>query len=194
MLTDDDVRLYDVLTFAYHNFTLIYDMNKKLQSDALNRKKSPLTQYYYEWCEKRLPVKSHPLPLNPGTMWMLASVIIINCIPKWRKFLPKTRISQSASEWGLKRARLSFPKDPDPSIKRVVEKIRNSIAHSRFDIKIEDINVPWEVLINETTFTFKDKDDFEIEVSVVDLSKLSASIYETIGQYITEYMRIKVES
>ncbi len=193
MFTEHDVRLLDMMTHAYHNFILINDINQRIMTDGRANKKSPVTQFYFEWCDKRIPEDDHPLPVNRGTMWMLASVVILNCSPRWLKYLPNTRISQAAPEWGFKLARLSYPEDPDPNLRKVIRKIRNAIAHSRFTLHIEDIWVPWKVLINETTFTFKDRDDFEIEISVADLSKLSATIYLTMSTIIGEHMRIQDE-
>jgi len=191
MITDDDLRLYDMLTFTYQNLVFLTDLNTHLINDAKDQKQGPVSQYYYEWCTKRIPEKKQPLPVNPGTIWMITSAIIINCASRWLKYLPKTRISKSGEEWGLIQSRLTFPEDPDPSIKRVTRKIRNAIAHTRFSFHVVNVNVPWTTLINESTYTFWDKDDFTLEISMLNLTKLIGSIYLEIGKKMKEYKRTR---
>lgn len=121
---------------------------------------------------------------------MLTSVVIVTSKEHWLDFLPDTPISESEAEWGLREARLSYPLKPDPSIKEVVWKIRNAIAHSDFSVKVGRNGTPWKVLLKETTFIFKDsrgREPFEFEISMSDLSNLTAMIYITIQKHIEKY-------
>ncbi len=186
MITENDVRLFDVITQAIQNFALIVDLDKELADNELSKKTSLGQEYYLKWCEKRVKGRA-PRPLNPGTIWMMTSAIIINS-KKWEKYLPTTAISQSPDEWGLKKAEYTYPKDPDPSIQTVVTKMRNALAHSRIEIIIGDLNLPGTQLLAETFFVFKDRDGFEMKVSILDLSRFNSAIYEEIVPVMKRFM------
>jgi hypothetical protein len=126
MITENDIALFDIITYSVHSFALIKDINDKLISDVRTGDKNPVTQYYYDWCEKFIP-EGTPLPFNPGIIWMYTSAILINC-KRWLKFLPKTKISMSDQKWGLKTSELHFPLDQDPSIKRTAENAKRYFA------------------------------------------------------------------
>ena len=117
----------------------------------------------------------------------MTSAIIINS-KKWEEYLPSTPISQSPDEWGLKKAEFSYPKDPDPSIQTVVTKMRNALAHSRIEIIIGDLDLPRTLLLAETFFVFKDRDGFEMKISILDLSRFNSTIYEEIVPVMKKFM------
>lgn len=182
MITDEDIRLFDLLTYSYRSYALISDLTDMLISETEQKSKGPATQFYFKWCDKRLEGK-YEIPFNKGTVWMITSVIIVTSKERWLKLLPETPISESSHEWGLLEARLSYPTDPNPSIRKIVQKIRNSISHSDFDVKVGREGTSWDVLLKETTFTFRDsreKGGFELEISLSSLSKLCMAIYQTI--------------
>jgi len=177
MITENDILLFDIITYSVHSFALIKDINDEL----LSGNKNPITQYYLDWCKKRLP-EGAPYPFNPGIIWMYTSAILVNC-KRWLNFLPKTKISMSdPKKWGLKTAELRFPKDQDPSIKRTVRKMRNAISHSNIDLITGSKEAPWDAYLEETKFIFRGKDDFELKISVPNLARLNAAIYETIDE------------
>jgi len=187
MITNEDLRLFDLLSFAYRSFALITDLTETLISDE--KKESPATQFYFKWCETRLNGK-YEIPLNPGTIWMISSAIIVNSKEKWLILLPKTPLSKIGPEWGLRDIKLNYPINPDPSVSTVVHKIRNAISHSDVKFKMGGEETPWHIFLKETTLTFKDskrKDPFEIEISISDLSKLNSMIYQTIHSFLESY-------
>jgi hypothetical protein len=187
MITDEDLWLFDLLTLAYRSFTIITDLTDILIFDEKNE--SPATQFYFKWCETRLNGK-YEIPLNPGTIWMISSTIIVNSKERWLHLLPKTPLSEIGPEWGLKDIKLHYLSNPDPSISEIVHKIRNAISHSDFVFKIGREEAPWDVFLKESTFTFKDsrgEDLFELEISMSDLSKLNSTVYQTIQSFFESY-------
>ena len=143
-------------------------------------------EYYLKWCKKRVNGRA-PAPLNPGTIWMMTSAIIINS-KKWGKYLPSTTISQSPDKWGLNKTEYSYPKDPDPSIQTVVTKMRNAIAHSRIEVIIGDLDLPRPKLHAETFFVFRDLDGFEMKISIPDLSRFYSAVYEEVKPVMIKFM------
>jgi hypothetical protein len=86
----------------------------------------------------------------------MSSAIIVSSKERWIDFLPNTPISESDPKWGLTVSRLYYPSNQDPSIKEIVGKIRNSISHTVFTVKVGKDGTPWNVLMRETTYTFRD--------------------------------------
>ena len=184
MLTEEDVLVLDIMTYSYRSFALISDLAYTLI--AYPDETHPATKFYNAWCKFRRYPRCE-LPLNPGTLWMITSAIIVNARERWLNYLPNTPVSTSDPKWGLKNSRIKYPNDSDPSIRTVVMKIRNAISHSNIKIKVGDEDHSWNELLTETTFTFKDSiADFEIEISVSDLTKLNGVVYATIQDIVTE--------
>jgi len=176
MITPEDAMLFDLITYSYRTFALINDFTNALLSEVEHGTVGPASEFYFPWCEKRLAGK-HEVPLNKGTVWMISSAVIVSSKERWLSFLPNTPISLIDSEWGLTECRLDYPSNPDPSIKDIVWKIRNSLSHTDFTVKVGKEGTPWNVLLKETTFTFRDsigKTPFELEISLSDLIKLNA--------------------
>lgn len=188
-ITDDDVYLFDLLTQLYRNFALIRDLTYRLDSEIKQDVKGVASRFYFSWCDYRLEGRLET-PFNVGTVWMLSSVIIVTSRERWLDYLPETPLSESDPEWGLKNIQLCYPSDPDPSIRKVVKKIRNSIAHSDLSVIIGKLTEPLEILFRDTVFTFRDSEFeyFELVISMSGLSKLIASVYITIEKKIEQYM------
>ena len=195
MSSKKDLEFFDMLTFSYRNFALIHDLTNLLRYDveipqevisAENR--SLIRELYFTWCDKRTAGKPE-IPLNPGTMLMISWAVIVHSRQYWLDLLPETPISKSSPEWGLHEARLHFSAEPDPSIKKVVHKIRNAISHADYRIRVSRGAVsPWKVFLKESKIIFRDSsrgnEDFELEISFNDLAKLNNKIYETIAEKI----------
>ncbi len=49
----------------------------------------------------------------------------------------------------------------------------------------------WEDFLNETTFIFRDNGNFELKISLIDLSILCKHLYETIRPEIERYMEAR---
>jgi hypothetical protein len=58
--------------------------------------------------------------------------------------------------------------------------MRNAISHSKIEVILGSVEVPWYTFLEETKFIFRDKDDFELKISIPNLARLNASVYETI--------------
>jgi hypothetical protein len=188
MISEEDLRLFDLITYSYKAFALINDLNNKLISDMTKKITGSVTQFYFDWCDYRIDGKRE-YPFNPGIVWMITSVIIVTSKERWLDHLPDTPLSKSNPDWGLQEAQLCYPANPDPSIKEVVHKIRNAISHSDFDFIVGRENTPWSVFLKESQFIFRDtrKNPFQLKISVMDLSYLNAKIYTTIYPILREY-------
>ena len=188
MITDNDLELFDIISYSYRSFALIKDLTDYLIHDAENKRLTFETLFYNAWSKKR--GINQEIPLNPGTMLMISWAVIVNSKENWIDFIPETPIEKSDPKWGLKRIKILKRKGKQPpSIRDVVWKIRNSLSHSDFTVKPGKDGTPWSVFLNETFFTFKDSKGgkFELEINMIELSMLNVTIYETIRQKMLEY-------
>ena len=181
MVSEADLRLFDLLSYSFKSFSLIKDLNDALIAESSRGKIGPASQFYFAWRDRRIDGKQE-MPLNPGLIWMMTSAVIVASRERWLEYLPDIPLSNSEPEWGLTNAHLDYPTNPDPSIKRVVQKIRNSISHADFDFVEGGEGTSWFVYLSESHFVFRDMitEHFEIKLSVIALSQLNKKIYETI--------------
>jgi hypothetical protein len=189
MITDEDVELFDILSSCYRNFALISDLTSKLLIEAELGNLSNASHFYHQWCEYRMEGK-HELPLNYGTILMLSWAVIVNTKERWLNFLPDTPVEESDLKWGLLESKLKFTSKNNPSVKDVIERVRNSISHADFKVNIKNVNVSYKRLLSETTYTFEDgkKRDFKLEISMKNMSCLLNEMYLAILEPIQEYM------
>lgn len=187
MVTESDVRLFDIVTQAVQNYALIADLDNQLEAYDQSNDHNYASLFYFEWCKRKVPGRV-PRPFNPGTVWMMTSAIIINS-DKWVEYLPKTKVSQCEEEWGLSDVELSYPIYPDLSIQALVNKMRNALSHSKVEVTIGRIDIPWLTLLKETFFIFSNGGGFELKISIYDLSRFISRVYEEISPVMKEFMK-----
>lgn len=184
-MDDSERSILGLMAFCYQNTKLMRDMSRIM----IDNPEHPLTKFYRDWCHKnKYPTT---LPLNPGTFWMISSAVILSARQKWKNLIPDVEISDLGKSWGLSNAKITSEKYCDPSLKYVLRKMRNALAHINIHPKIPKevkTQISYSDLYTKSFFTLIDdkvkRDYFEITLSYRDLSLLNAQIYKLISDHI----------
>jgi hypothetical protein len=185
-MNEEDRILLGLMSFAYHNIQLIRDLTDHL----LENPDSQVTHFYEEWCITN-GLEKHFLPLNPGSIWMILTAILVTAKHQWGDIFPSIPISQIEDKWGLKNAEIECEEYTDPPLNYVIQKMRNAFAHPQIGLEVPpgiDEKIPIKILLTETYYTLKDKYKrgkyFKMRISLSDLARFSSEVFTTISNHV----------
>lgn len=175
-------------------YTIDFLSNISLNLFVNQRKDITLKEFYDFWFKKTGSTRKAILPFNPGIFLGYLYVGILYAKQNWFELLPEDKLEDSEESWGLKDAKVSSPKEPNPTIQYVVMRIRNSLGHGRpiltipTDTKLED-------LFAKVTFSFHDvnkygkkgaDDIFDVTLTLAQLSKFIQKFQSVIHRSVRE--------
>lgn len=91
---------------------------------------------------------SVPYCLGPILGFLYCGILLSK--ERWFEFLPEDSIKEATPDWGFTGANYKSPKEPNPSIKYTIRRIRNALAHGNILI-----NVPHDLDYKKNEFEFE---------------------------------------
>lgn len=85
-------------------------------------------QFYDKWI-KDARLKGEKPPLSPGVILGLMYVALVHGKERWDDIIPSVYIKETDEDWGIKNVDFKYPKERKPSLKDVVRRLRNALAH-----------------------------------------------------------------
>ena len=140
-------------THCMHSVAFLFDI-----TDAIFSEESyeiSVGAFYDEWLKQVGAPRPKITPFNPGVFNAYLYVGILLAKERWFDLLPDEPIDKSEPDWGLHEANVTAPKEPNPTIRYVVRRIRNSLGHARHDVNIAPDFSPNEIL-SKVTWSFHD--------------------------------------
>lgn len=150
-----------------------------------------LGQFYHAWFKRTGSTRRAIIPFNPGIFLGYLYVGILYAKENWLDLLPDDTLNTADKAWGLSETTVSAPKEPNPTIKYVITRIRNSLAHGR-PIMTLPAGMKPEELFTKITFSFHDinsydsENTFDITLTLEQLSKLIRKYQSTIHKHVRE--------
>ena len=185
----NEKQILMVMSLAYHNFTLIRDLTGEL----LENSEMKLNEFYQKWSIQHFKEDVKLLPMNPGTVLMISYVNFLAAKQLWFDLFEETPISELDEKWGLTDAEIESDESSDPSLRYVIRRMRNGLAHYRIEIiskkEIMDLeNTNYKEIMDNSYFVIRDIDEktgknFMIKINFSNLSKLNSEIYTTISNH-----------
>ncbi len=189
-LSDDQERdAVDRITECMYSLDYLVDVSNYTFSDQKDR--ITLGKFYDAWFKKTGSTRKVIIPFNPGIFLGYLYVGILYAKENWFDQLPDDRLDAADTAWGLNGVTVSAPKKPQPTVKYVVKRIRNSLGHGRPIITIPPGIKP-EELFTKITFSFHDvnmknsADTFGLTLTLDRLSKLIKKFQSVIHKFVRE--------
>jgi hypothetical protein len=177
-------KLFEIMTSAYKSMVLIYELSRELEKTS----SCDLKEFY-----KRVtnaPSGKYRDPFDPSLIVMSSYISLVLGKQKWNCILPDEPARSSPEEWEICKCNFTNVCDPNPSLKEVIRRMRNGIAHGRIDCIIpKNLNISQTELLKKTIFIIQDKKNdnaevtFSIEISALNLWNLNATFFNKIGNY-----------
>lgn len=129
--------------------------------------------FYGLWLKKN-KLKEVISPYNFGTVIGELYCGLVFAKENWIEALPDIEFKKIDESYGIKTEDFDYPSKPNPKLKDVVRRIRNSLSHSNFIIQLAE-NREYPELFDEAIIIFKDvniknaNDTFEITLKVKQL-------------------------
>ena len=102
---NDDKKFIGLIEMGYRNIHLIRDLAFFMDVNPQHQ----ITGYYVEWCNKN--EYPHHAPLNPASIWMIASMVILVTREKWMYLFSDKPISKLDESYGLSKAKIFSEKE-----------------------------------------------------------------------------------
>jgi len=91
--------------------------------------------FYEQWLAGASP-KQRKLPISPGIIVGLLYLALVYGKELWFDQLPDVPVCQAEEAWGITRAMYSCPKESRPSLRYVVRRLRNAMAHGNVTVHV----------------------------------------------------------
>lgn len=164
----------------------------QMASDDLRHSGPTRVNELHELVKRRNGRTDPIIPFNLGAVLGFLYVGIL--YPKerfdWFDLVPDDLLPNSDPDWGLKRATVVAPKEPNPTVRYCLRRLRNSLGHTSFVYNIPkgvpDGQNPFEAV----TIRFRDHDPrkpadtFEVVLNLVECVKLTAKFRQTVHAHV----------
>lgn len=143
-------------------------------------------EIYKKWCEQCKIEPGNKIPFSMGSILGLSFIGILWAKENWIDLLPEDEWEKVASDWGLESAKIIDSKKPNPSVRHVVRRLRNSLGHANAYFTVGSIDI--KNLLDETTITFHDinqrdpSDTFDAIISCTGIFRLIKKYQSIIHQ------------
>jgi len=183
----EEKNAIDNITTCMFSIGFLHEITTNILNSDKN--KESLIDFYASWLKNRKA--NNLLPISPGIILGYLYVGIVYAKENWVDLIPDTPIQKSGHEWSLYSYTPNCPKEPNPTLKYVVRRIRNSLSHgyartivpSTKDQKEQFENIAMEFKdINQKDFN----DTFIIEIKLVDIQIFIKQFQSVIWQKIMD--------
>lgn len=136
-------------------------------------KTMPVGMFYGLWM-KNNKLSEVISPYNFGTVIGELYCGLVFAKENWIEALPDIEFKKIDESYGIKTDDFDYPQKPNPKLRDVVRRIRNSLSHSNFIIQLGE-NREYPNIFNEAIIMFKDvnikdtSDTFKITLKVKQL-------------------------
>lgn len=168
----------DIISGSMYSLNFLRNMSVAIFDQRIND--ITVREFYAEWLKKS-KYTEHSVPYCLGSIfgYLYCGILLSN--ERWDALLPEDCIEDAPAEWGLAGVTYNSPKQPAPTIKDTIRKMRNALGHGNFSI-----NVPHDLDYLKNEFEFEKRTSvkfykknprdgsfvFEIEISIEGLSML----------------------
>ena len=180
----EESRDFNQVTHMMLSASLLGALMDTLSSDRCDS--TTVRQFYDTW--KTASLSKTFLPVNPGLILGYLYLAILFVQQKWIEAAPELLPNDPASsDWGLTRAQIMAEKEPKPSVRYVLRRIRNSLGHARVQIDWPH-DVKEAETLRKVKLMFRDIDPkdpsntFSIQISVEDAFQLAKKYHATAGE------------
>jgi hypothetical protein len=128
---------------------------------------------YNDWCQKSKIESGDKIPFSMGSILGFLFVGILWAKENWIDLLPEDDWQKVAGDWGLEGSKIADSKKPNPSVRHVVRRLRNSLGHANVYFTVNSTDV--KKLLDETTVRFHDvnqrdtSDTFDATISCTEM-------------------------
>jgi len=148
-------------------------------------------QFYDQWL-KQTQRDQDLIPFNPGVILAYMYVGILFAKENWFDVLPDIDASVAGPQWGLEKLRVAAPKEPNPSLKYVLRRIRNALGHGNLEVKIPETGLTRDNLFDVVMVKFWDQDQrdrtdtFEAEMPLNGIFRLVKQLQSVIHKEVRQ--------
>ncbi len=154
-----------------------------------NRDAYTVGRFYDEWF-KTTGRKDDLVPFNPGIILGYVYMGILFAKENWFDVLPNIGAVAAGSEWGLEGLRVAAPREPKPSLKYVVRRIRNALGHGEVLVTVPSAGVTRENVLSGVIVTFRDEnpqdpsDTFEAQLSLDGIARCIRKFHSVVHDHV----------
>jgi HEPN family protein len=187
---DEERNAIDYVTQIMYSTAFLHDISNLIFSSQPDR--ISVGEFYGEWL-KQSEAPEVKIPFSPGAVLGYLMVGILWTKEHWLESVPDVDYKTADSEWGLTTCQTTSPKRPNPTLRYVVRRIRNSLGHGRAILHVPD-DVTKDTLLQKATLTFKDSDprdpsdNFELTATLDELSRFVKKFQITVHADIKKRM------
>jgi len=102
---------------------------------SAGRNELSVGRYYDKW---KASIGQDKTPFSPGIILGELYVAIVYGKEIWFDIIPDTEINAVTTDWGITHVRYMYPINPHPSLRDIIRRLRNALAHSNVKIVIPE--------------------------------------------------------
>lgn len=170
---EEERNAIDYVTQAMYSTAFLHNVTEVIFSPQADH--VTLGAFYRQWLA-HVQAPEVKIPFSPGAVLGYLMVGILWTKEHWHDFVPDVDVRSADTEWGITTCRPVTPKCPNPTLRYVVRRIRNSVGHGRAILHVPS-DVKKENFLQKATLCFKDTnprdsgDTFEVTATLDELSR-----------------------
>jgi hypothetical protein len=179
----------DLVTECMYSVSFLQAISDLIFSE--HRNKVAVGEFYDQWLKKTEAPRKAIIPLNPGIILAHLYVGILFSKENWFDLVPADGLTVSHEKWGLRDVKVHSPKEPNPTVRYAVRRIRNSLGHGHPIFSIPP-GATKENFFARTSFSFHDvnmhdsSDTFDVTLTLDQLLKLVKKFQSTIHKHVRD--------
>lgn len=182
---------YDIITGSMYSVNFLRNISEGIFHPEHNT--LTIGEFYDQWIRKNDLPHDSIIPYNFGVIFGYLYCGLVLPKTKFDFLIPEDSILEVGSDWYLSSPKFNYPLNPNPTVVDVIRRIRNSLSHGSFTIKIDhnsnsDFENQMIILFHDEKRDKKKKlmDTFDIELSLFQLSKLITKIQGIIRHHVLD--------
>jgi HEPN pEK499 p136 len=178
----------DVITDCMYSLGFLADVSNAIFSNVADN--ISIKRFYEDWL-KQSQTPRVVIPFNSGIILGYLYVGILFAKENWFDLVPLDQVDVSDEAWGIRGAIIIAPKEPKPTVRYAVRRIRNSLGHGYPTLSLVGVTKTTE-LLERATFSFHDvnvrdsADTFDVTLTLGQLVMLVKKFQSTIHRHVRE--------
>ncbi len=187
---DEERNAIDYVTQCMYSTALLHNISEVIFSNQADR--VTVGEFYRQWL-RHVGAPELKIPFSPGAVLGYLLIGILWTKEHWYDLVPDVGLPLADPEWALNTAKPAVPKRPNPTLRYLVRRVRNSLAHGRAVLHVPP-DTTTETLMQRATLTFRDINDkdpadtFELTVTIDHLSRFVRTFQLAIHQDVRKRM------